>query len=168
MARAYIGMGSNIQPQANIRRAMALLAREVRVTAVSTFYKSEAIGEKPQPAFVNGVVAIDTQLPPLELKYSVLRRIESELGRRRSADKFAPRTIDLDLLLYDGLVVATPELTLPDPHLTQRACIAVPLAELAPQLRLPGSGEAVAELARRLEGQRLERVEDLSRSSAKT
>lgn len=161
MARAFIGIGSNIEPEANIQRAVARLARELRITGVSTFYRSEAIGEKPQPAFVNGVVAVETPLPPLELKLKVLRRIEAELGRQRSADKYAPRTIDLDLLLYDDLVLDTPELTLPDPHISERACIAVPLAELAPQLRLPGTGESISEVARRLRGQRLKRIEDL-------
>jgi dihydroneopterin aldolase/2-amino-4-hydroxy-6-hydroxymethyldihydropteridine diphosphokinase len=128
MARAFIGVGSNIAPEKNIREALRLLARLVRIVAISTFYRTPAIDRPSDPDFYNGVVAIETDLRPMALKSKVLRKIEAALGRRRSADKYASRTIDLDLLV----------LTPPDPDILNRAFVAVPLAEIEPDLLLPG------------------------------
>src|SRR5262249_13926867 len=101
MARAFIGIGSNIDPEKNIRQALRQLAQAVRLTAISTFYREPALERPDEPAFYNGVVAVETDLPPARLKQDLLRKIEADLGRRRSSDKFASRPIDLDLLLYD-------------------------------------------------------------------
>src|SRR5262245_53443950 len=98
MTRAFIGVGSNIAPEENIREALRRLTQSVHVVSISTFYREPAIDRPEDPDFYNGVVAIDTDLPPGKLKGAVLRRIEAALGRRRSADKYAARTIDLDLL----------------------------------------------------------------------
>jgi 2-amino-4-hydroxy-6-hydroxymethyldihydropteridine diphosphokinase len=127
MPRAFIGVGSNIAPEKNIREALRLLAGSVRIVAISTFYRTPAIDRPSDPDFYNGVVAIETDLRPMALKSKVLRRIEAALGRRRSADKHASRTIDLDLLV----------LTPPDPDILNRAFVALPLAEIEPDL-LPG------------------------------
>jgi 2-amino-4-hydroxy-6-hydroxymethyldihydropteridine diphosphokinase len=139
MARAFIGVGSNIEPRYNVRAALRLLEDRVRVVGVSTFYRTEPIGRPHDPAFVNGVVAIETPLVARELKSNVLRTIERELGRRRGSDVNAPRTIDLDLLLYDGAPL--------DPEIEERAFIAWPLVELDPALALPDGRQirAIAE-----------------------
>lgn len=144
----YIGIGSNIRPEANVPKAIRLLAIQTRILGVSTVYVTLPIGGGPEQApFYNCVVEVETAIPPLELKYRILRRIEEDLGRKRTADKFAPRTIDLDLLLYDDLVVHSEDLTLPDPEILDRPFVAVPLLELSPKLKLPGSGLAIKDVA---------------------
>jgi 2-amino-4-hydroxy-6-hydroxymethyldihydropteridine diphosphokinase len=150
MPRAFIGVGSNIAPQENIREALRRLAQSVLIVSISTFYREPAIGRPDDPDFHNGVVEIDTDLAPITLKGKVLRGIEASLGRSRSLDKFASRTIDLDLLLYDDLVVSSAELTLPHPDILKRAFVAVPLYEIAPTLVLPGSGVPIRQVAAQL------------------
>jgi 2-amino-4-hydroxy-6-hydroxymethyldihydropteridine diphosphokinase len=147
MARAFISIGSNIDPETNVRDAVRRLGSTARVTAISTVYRTKPVGPPGQPWFYNCVVKIETDLAPRELKFRQLRRIESELGRTRGSDKFAARTIDLDLLLYDELVMTTPDLILPDPDILERPFLAIPLHELAPGLVLPGSGLHIREVA---------------------
>jgi dihydroneopterin aldolase/2-amino-4-hydroxy-6-hydroxymethyldihydropteridine diphosphokinase len=162
MARAFIGVGSNIAPEESIREALRRLAQSVRLVSISTFYKEPAIGRPEDPDFYNGVVAIDTDLPPAKLKWAVLRPIEAALGRSRSTDKYAPRTIDLDLLLYGNSVISSDELTLPDPDILTRAFIAVPLYEIAPTLVLPGSGVPIREIAERFATERMQPMHEYS------
>jgi 2-amino-4-hydroxy-6-hydroxymethyldihydropteridine diphosphokinase len=147
MARAFVAVGSNINPAANVRAAMGALALRATIVAISTVYRTKAEGLREQPAFYNCVIEIRTEIPPRELKFQVLRRIESYLGRRRTADKCAPRTIDLDLILYDDLVLNTTGLSLPDPHILERPFLAIPLGQLAPDLILPGTTLRMADLA---------------------
>lgn len=163
MAQAFVAIGSNIAPAKNIRQALRLLAKSVRLTAISTFYRDPAIRHPEQPVFYNGVVSIETELPPVELKWGVLRPIEAALGRHRTEDKYAARTIDLDLILYDQRVLATAELTLPDPNILKRSFVAIPLAELAPDLVLPGSGVPIQQAAGQLASDRLELLDELTR-----
>ena len=146
MARAFIGVGSNIDPGANIPQALRLLHRQLPIKAISTFYATPAEGRPEQPDFFNGVAEVAIDLAPLALK-DLLRGIEAQLGRVRTTDKYAPRTIDLDLLLYDDLVLNHTDLVLPDPLIERRAFLAVPLAELALDLLLPGSRRRIAEIA---------------------
>jgi 2-amino-4-hydroxy-6-hydroxymethyldihydropteridine diphosphokinase len=134
---AFVAVGSNIDPQANVPRALALLKTYVSVTAVSTFYRTAAVNRPDQPDFANGVVKIQTTRPPREVKFDVLRRIEDQLGRVRSADKYAARTIDLDLILYGTMVIDKPDLHLPDPSIHTYPFVAIPLLELACDLVLP-------------------------------
>jgi len=147
MARAFIGIGSNIEPAKNVRAAIRSLAQQAQVVGISTVYRTDALGRPEQHTYYNCVVEIETDLAPRELKFRLLRSIESELGRTRSSDKFAPRTIDLDVILYDELVMTTPDLALPDPDIPQRPFLAIPLHELAPGLVLPGSGLRIQEAA---------------------
>ncbi len=149
MTRAYIGVGSNISPKANVEAALALLTAEVRLMAISTFYLTPAEGRPEQPDYLNGVVAVETDLPALQLKQGVLAGIERRLGRQRGEDRYAARPIDLDLLLYDSLSSTTPELRLPAPDIEKRAFVAVPLAEIAPDLELPGTGLSAHAIAAR-------------------
>jgi len=163
MPRAFIGIGSNIDPESNIRAALRRLAAAVRLQAVSTFYREPALDRPQEPDFYNGVVAIDTDLPPAALKWQVLRPIEAALGRRRGADKYAARTIDLDLLLYDDCALCGADLTLPDPSICARAFVALPLLELSPELALPGSGVSIREIARRFVAAELQALPDYTR-----
>jgi 2-amino-4-hydroxy-6-hydroxymethyldihydropteridine diphosphokinase len=152
MTRVFVSVGSNIEPEENVQKAVHLLSHRTRIRGISTVYFTEPEGRPEQPPYFNCVVEIETSLPPAELKHTVLRRIEDELGRKRGRDKYAARTIDLDLIVYGDLVLKTEDLTIPDPEIVRRPFLAVPLHELAPELKLPGSGldmkEAVAALPR--------------------
>lgn len=150
MGRAFVSAGSNIEPERNMREAVRHLASRVRVTALSTVYLTEPIGSPVQPAYYNCVIEIETDLAPLELKQKVLHRVEQDLGRVRSSDKFAPRTIDLDLILYDRIVMSDEALTLPDPDIFRRPFLIAALHELDPDLILPGTEAPVAEAAKKL------------------
>jgi dihydroneopterin aldolase/2-amino-4-hydroxy-6-hydroxymethyldihydropteridine diphosphokinase len=147
MPRVFISIGSNINPEENIRLAVELLYNELGPIRISTIYKTEPSGRPEQPYFYNGVIEAKTDLPPTDLKLSVLRKIEDCLGRMRCEDKYAPRTIDLDLILYDDAVIATDDLILPDPDIPLRPFLAVPIAELSPDLVMPDSGRPIKEIA---------------------
>ena len=154
---AYIGLGANLgDPQAALHEAIeALAALPASVLrASSSFYRSapiDAIG----PDFLNAVVQLDTHLAPHAL-LAALQRIEQVHGRERPY-RNAPRTLDLDLLLYADHVIETPALTVPHPRLHERAFVLRPLAEIAPQLLVPGRG-CVADLLAPLAGQRIDRL----------
>ena len=157
--RAFIAIGSNIDPAANVRLAVRSLARQLRISAISMVYRTDALerpvaparpgalGHAAQPPYYNCVVEIETGLAPLALKQGILRPIEASLGRIRGGDKFAPRTIDLDLIVYGELVMDEGGLKLPDPDILERPFLAIPLWELAPELVLAGSGRRIAEIA---------------------
>ncbi len=143
---AYISVGSNIEPEKNIPEALEKLKNYVRVKATSTFYRTVPIGRSEQSAFMNGVWQINAEQTARELKFDALRQIEAELGRVRTEDKYAARTIDLDIALYGDLVINEPDLRIPDPDIRQRPFVAVPLLELAPRLVLPDTGELLSSL----------------------
>ncbi len=152
MGRAYVGLGANLGArEASLRRAVALLdAREdIAVAAISVLRETDPVGYLDQPRFLNGVVALDTGLCPHEL-LAVLLEIERELGRVRDGIRNGPRPIDLDLLLYDDLTLDEPDLTVPHPRLHERRFVLEPLADLDPDLIVPGQG-TVAELLRALD-----------------
>jgi len=132
-AVALVGVGSNIEPERNIAAALEILVTMVSVTQSSTFYRTGAIGRPDQPDFINGVWQIETSMSPSQVKFEVLRRIEEQLGRTRTDDKFAPRTLDLDLLLYNDTVTHGNTLTLPHCDL-ERPFIYVPTLELLEQM----------------------------------
>jgi 2-amino-4-hydroxy-6-hydroxymethyldihydropteridine diphosphokinase len=141
MPLAYIGLGANLgDREATLRRAIGLLSEEaeVRLVAVSSLRETEPVGVVDQPRFLNGAVAVETTLPPWELLETMLR-LERQLGRVRG-ERWGPRTIDLDLLLYGEEVVDEPGLRVPHPHLHERRFALEPLAELDPALGVPGQG----------------------------
>ena len=154
--RAFIGVGSNIEPYQNVRQALRLLARRERLVAVSTVYRTSPLAGRvdtpaeprgqEQPDYLNCVVEIATVRRPLELK-RLLRKIEQQLCRGRGPDRYAARTIDLDLVAYGHEQVRDEGLTVPDPEIAQRAFVALPLGELAPDLPLPGLGPSAAAVA---------------------
>jgi 2-amino-4-hydroxy-6-hydroxymethyldihydropteridine diphosphokinase len=143
MPRAYIGLGSNLgEREGTIRRALDLLAAEpgIEVAAVSSLRETEPVGYLDQPRFLNGAAALETELPPRELLERLLA-VELVLGRDRgSGPRNGPRTIDLDLLLYEGIRLQENDLELPHPRLHERAFVLEPLAELDPALDVPGKG----------------------------
>ena len=132
MSRAYIGLGSNLQdPLAQLRRATSALADlpGTRLTATSSVYRSRAVGPGEQPDYLNAAAALDTELEPLALLHA-LQAIENAQGRERE-ERWGARTLDLDLLVYDDLVLDTPELTLPHPRIAERDFVLYPLAEIS-------------------------------------
>jgi len=150
MPRAYVGLGSNMGDRERLLwGAVHMLAfnAEVDVVAVSSIRETDPVGIVDQPPFLNGVVAIDTELGPRAL-LDLLLSIELELGRTRAGPRFGPRTIDLDLLLYGDDVVDEPGLTVPHPRLHERRFALEPLAELDPELVVPEKGAVQALLAR--------------------
>jgi 2-amino-4-hydroxy-6-hydroxymethyldihydropteridine diphosphokinase len=144
-----IALGANLpsnagQPIETQQRALARLGElGVRVDRVSSFYETPAWPDITDPPFVNAVAAVHTTLQPVEL-LALLHGVETELGRMRSAPN-APRTLDIDLIDYHGRVVKD-GLTLPHPRAGSRAFVLVPLAQIAPDWRHPGTGQGIAEL----------------------
>jgi 2-amino-4-hydroxy-6-hydroxymethyldihydropteridine diphosphokinase len=150
--RAYIGIGANLgEREVTIARALQLLSEQegVRVEAVSTLRETDPVGLLEQPRFLNGAAAVETELGPRELLDRLLA-VEQELGRTRGGERFGPRTIDLDLLVYGERQVDEPGLTVPHPRLAERRFAVEPLAELDPELEIPGRGR-VSDLLRGLQ-----------------
>jgi 2-amino-4-hydroxy-6-hydroxymethyldihydropteridine diphosphokinase len=142
--KAYIGLGSNLgEREALIRQALEALDAlpETSVVKVSSLYDTEPVGEVDQPNFLNAVAQIDTELTARQVLWN-LQLIEKRLGRVRS-QRWGPRTIDLDLLLYGSVVVDEPDLKVPHPELTRRSFVLVPLVELDPLLTHPVTGETL-------------------------
>ncbi len=162
MVEAFVAVGSNIDPGRNVRAALEMLSAKEHVTAISNVYRTAPEGRAEQGDYFNCVVEIWTSRAPIDLKRQVLRPIEAVLGRERSSDRFAARTIDLDLILYDEITIETPELTLPDPALLNRPFVALPILELAPDLVVPGSSLALKNLVAGLSHSGLELVRDYS------
>ncbi|HSL65113.1 MAG TPA: 2-amino-4-hydroxy-6-hydroxymethyldihydropteridine diphosphokinase [Gaiellaceae bacterium] len=143
MARAYVGLGANLgDREESVRRALGLLAahREIEVVSVSSLRETDPVGYLEQPRFLNGAVALETSLEPRALLDALLA-VERRLGRvRGDGPRFGPRPIDLDLLLYEDVVLDEPGLVLPHPRLHERSFVLEPLAELEPGLVVPGRG----------------------------
>jgi 2-amino-4-hydroxy-6-hydroxymethyldihydropteridine diphosphokinase len=149
MPLVYIGLGSNLgDREATIRRALELLAADgaIEVEAVSSLRETEPVGYVDQPRFLNGAAALRTELAPRAV-LERLQRAEAALGRDRTGPRFGPRTIDLDLLLYDGEQVDEPGLEIPHPRLVERRFVLEPLAELDGAMEVPGKGSVQALLA---------------------
>ena len=144
---AYVALGSNLgDKEANLRRALELLIeRGVEIVKTSTFISTEPYGVTDQPQFLNGVCAVRTSLEPLELLHTLLD-IEQEMGRVRLRH-WGERNIDLDLLLYEDVVMDTPELKLPHPDMQNRDFVLLPLAEIAPELVHPILQKSIEELS---------------------
>lgn len=139
MERVYLGLGSNLaDPQQQLTAALAAIAElpRTRLADTSSFYASDPLGPADQPRYVNAVAALDTELAPLQL-LDALQRIELEQGRVRKAERWGPRTLDLDILLFGSRILAEERLTVPHYHMHARAFVLYPLAEIAPQLQLP-------------------------------
>jgi 2-amino-4-hydroxy-6-hydroxymethyldihydropteridine diphosphokinase len=151
MSLAYIALGANLPspagpPEATLAAAAARLAFLGSVTARSSLYSTAPVGVADQPRFLNAILALETTLTPFELLGAVLL-IERDFGRDRTASTAnGPRTLDLDILFYDDLVLSESSLKIPHPRIAERAFVLVPLHEIAPDLRDPRTGKTVTQL----------------------
>lgn len=150
MNRAVIILGSNIKKEENLPAAVALLRQLCAVVAVSPVYETLPVGPDAGPTFFNAAVVVDTPLQPAALKHEVLAQIERALKRVRTGDKNAPRTIDLDLVLFNDDVLEYDGRRVPDPELVRFAHVAVPVADIVPELIHPEAGESMRTIANRL------------------
>ncbi len=149
MHTAYIGIGSNLgERELTIRDALELLAAdpELEVEAVSSIRETDPVGMVDQPRFLNAAIRLATDLAPYPLLERLLA-VEQQLGRVRTGERYGPRTIDLDLLLYGDEIVDEPGLRVPHPRLAERRFVLEPLAELDPGLVVPGLGPVQGLLA---------------------
>lgn len=138
---AYVGLGSNLGDR---KLHLDEAVRRLGARRVSSYRETDPVGRTDQPKFLNAVAEVDTTLGP-EALLDRLLEIERDLGRVRG-ERWGPRTIDLDLLLYGDRVIRTPRLTVPHPRMTERRFVLEPIAELAPDLIVPGTGRTVAAL----------------------
>jgi 2-amino-4-hydroxy-6-hydroxymethyldihydropteridine diphosphokinase len=158
VARILLGLGGNVDdPLRNLCLAVTMLAPHVRVTDLSSLYDSAPVGFLDQPRFLNVVVSGETALTPDQL-LEFVKKIERQIGRKQ-ARRNGPRNIDIDILLYDGISMHTHNLTLPHPHMHTRRFVLEPLAELQPDLTLPGFATTVNELLARLLHQDVKRLQ---------
>ncbi|MEM0122181.1 MAG: 2-amino-4-hydroxy-6-hydroxymethyldihydropteridine diphosphokinase [Saccharolobus sp.] len=157
LAKAYIGIGSNIEPEDNVRKSLIYLRDKFKVTKISSVYLTKAIPPN-QPDYYNCVVEIKTNLDPFYIKY-VLRKIEEKLGRIRSENKYMPRIIDLDLLLYGNLVINSDELIIPNPEIV-RLFVIIPLYELNEDLVIPNINKSLKEIIKSVNGDDMKPLND--------
>jgi len=147
---AYVGLGSNLDdPSARIAEACAALAEipNSRFVRASSLYRTPPFGPVAQPEFVNAVAALLTQLSPQEL-LAALKQIEARMGRTAPIERWGPRRIDLDLLVYGDVTLEEPGITVPHPGIPERAFVLVPFAEIAPDLLVPRAGRVSMLLGR--------------------
>lgn len=144
----YIGIGSNIESEPHIKAVVAGIAELGQITGISGFYGNPPIGGSPQPDYTNGAVRLSTTMPVRDLRKS-LRALEASRGRRRTEDKYAPRTIDLDILLYGE--IEDEELQIPDPQIVSRPFVFIPILDIDPDLILPPSGRSLADITKSAE-----------------
>jgi 2-amino-4-hydroxy-6-hydroxymethyldihydropteridine diphosphokinase len=145
-ATIYLSLGANLGDRlANLRLALTRLQTLARLEEVSSLYETQPQGVSDQPLFLNAVCRVSTGLEPQAL-LRFLKNVERETGRQPGGERWGPRPIDLDILLYDDRVLDAPELTVPHPRLAERAFVLVPLCELAPELRHPLLGKTMKEL----------------------
>ena len=158
MTLAYVGLGSNLQdPRRQVERAFEELDAlpHTRLVKRSSLYRSAPIGHADQPDFINAVAQLETGLPAERL-LAELQQVEQRHGRARSFAN-APRTLDLDILLFGSLVVNSPALTVPHPRMHERKFVLEPLYEVAPHASIPGVG-TVKDCVEKTKGQEAERI----------
>src|SRR5580698_9184533 len=156
---AYLSLASNVGDRvAHLRDAIARLESIGRVVSVSSFYETEPVEVTDQPWFLNGAVGLETALTAEQLMARLLQ-IEQKMGRRRIQKK-GPRTIDIDILLFDDLILDSPDVTLPHPAMQERRFVLAPLAEIAPGARHPVLKKMIWELLEKLPaGQTVRKIE---------
>ncbi|BCG10723.1 2-amino-4-hydroxy-6-hydroxymethyldihydropteridine diphosphokinase [Buttiauxella agrestis] len=151
MTLAYIALGSNqASPLEQVTHALDAIATipQSRVVAISSFYRTPPLGPQDQPDYLNAAVALETELSAEDL-LAHTQRIELEHGRVRKAERWGPRTLDLDIMLFGNLTIATPMLTVPHYDMKNRAFMLVPLLEIAPDCAFPG-GQRVVDVLKHL------------------
>ena len=158
---AWLLLGSNIEPEKNLRRAVASIAGRENLLGVSSVWQSPPADGSDQPDYWNAAVLIKTAKSPAEIYTALIAPIERTLERVRSADKFAPRTMDIDLAMYDDRVEEFSGRRLPHPDILICPYVALPLAELSPNKHHPETGEPMRVIADRLRGESIQRREDI-------
>ena len=161
MTRVYLGLGSNLDaPLENLRSARKTISNEPRIReiAFSSFYQSPPMAGMNQPDYINAVMAIETDLPALEL-LATMQKIENEHGRIRS-ERWGARTLDIDILLFGDEILDLPDLKIPHYGMAERAFVLQPLFEIAPDLVIPNLGK-LADLVTNCLSNNLERLNDV-------
>jgi 2-amino-4-hydroxy-6-hydroxymethyldihydropteridine diphosphokinase len=148
---AFLSLGSNIQPEKNLTKAVEKLARVSKLVAVSPVWETLPLGITDQPNFLNAATLIETNRTAETFKRDVIRRIEDDLGRVRTGDKFGPRTIDIDIMLFNHQIFELDNHHIPDPEVLERPFVAIPLAEIAPDYQHPETGQSLRDIAQRFE-----------------
>ena len=160
MSQAVLALGANLgDPAAGLQTAVNALAGAGEVVAVSSVYQTAPVGGPPQPDYLNAVLLLDTTLPPQEL-LAFAHAVESGAGRERR-ERWGPRTLDVDVIVYDDLVSSDPSLTLPHPRAHERGFVLVPWAEIAPEAALPGHGR-IAKLLETVDTSDVRRIDDVA------
>jgi 2-amino-4-hydroxy-6-hydroxymethyldihydropteridine diphosphokinase len=149
--RAYLSLGSNIEPERNLPAAVDWLGRWGCIQAVSTVWESAPLGFADQPNFLNAAVLLETDLSAQALRQEAIASIETALGRVRSANKNAPRTIDIDIMLFNHDILQVGQRRIPSPEVLERPFVAIPLAEIAPDYVHPEIGQALHQIAGRFD-----------------
>jgi 2-amino-4-hydroxy-6-hydroxymethyldihydropteridine diphosphokinase len=148
---AYLSLGSNIEPERNLAAAVQRLSQFGRVRAVSAVWETAPVGFRDQPNFLNVAVLLETALSAQALREQVIASIEEALGRVRAEDKNAPRTIDIDSMLFNRDVLQVGRRHIPDPEVLGRPFVAILLAEIAPDYVHPETGQTLQEIAQRFD-----------------
>ncbi|WP_339727862.1 2-amino-4-hydroxy-6-hydroxymethyldihydropteridine diphosphokinase [uncultured Gimesia sp.] len=165
MNQAYLALGSNIRPEYYLPQAVSLLGESGRVVGRSAVWQSEPVGDTNQADFLNAAVLLETELDAAELCLELIPQIERKLDRVRDPqNKNGPRTIDIDLVLFNCEQLQIEHRIIPDPEIPERVFLAVPLAELSPQYCVPGLGRDLAQIAdtlRSVNGNQLIRRDDV-------
>lgn len=144
---AYLALGSNIEPERHLPAAVAYLAQFGRVSAVSTVWETPPLGLAQQPNFLNAAVVLETPLSAQALRLEAIATIEAALGRVRTENKNAPRTIDIDIMLFNRDIIQVNQRRIPDPEILERPFVAIPLAEIAPDYVHPETGQTLQMIA---------------------
>lgn len=153
MNLAYLLLGSNIEPERNLPASVAYLCRFGRVRAASAVWQTAPVGRTDQPDYLNAAVLLETPLSAQELQETAITFIEGALGRVRTADKNAPRTIDVDILLFNHEVLSLGRRRIPSPEILERPFVAILLAEIAPEYVHPEIGQTLRQIAAQFAGE---------------
>lgn len=159
---AFVGIGSNIVPKENIKSSIFKLKKVVEIKAVSTFYITKPLRKGKGDDYLNGAIKIITDLEPEVIKFSILQKIENELGRKKTKNKYSSRTIDLDLVLYGDQKIKKSNMNIPDPDIYIRPFLALPISELSPDLILPDTGQSISEIIKRMNTKELKPFHEFS------
>jgi 2-amino-4-hydroxy-6-hydroxymethyldihydropteridine diphosphokinase len=146
---AYLSLGSNIAPERNLPAAVRRLGKFGRVAAVSAVWESSPVGDTDQPDYLNAALLLETPLSARELRETAIAAVEAALGRVRTDNKNAPRTIDIDIMLFNRDILRVGSRRIPDPEVLERPFVAIPLAEIAPVYVHPETGEELRKIAQR-------------------
>jgi 2-amino-4-hydroxy-6-hydroxymethyldihydropteridine diphosphokinase len=161
--RAYLSLGSNIDPERNLPAAVLRLNEFGRVTATSSVWQTAPVGMTDQADFLNAAVLLETPLSARALREQAIARIERDLKRVRTENKNGPRTIDIDIVLFNRETLSLGQRHIPDPELLERPFVAIPMAEFAPQYVHPETGQTLQEIAERFDpvGAEMRKREDV-------